>query len=112
MKLTDSQAAGKSFQHGKTEFNLTASSTRAATLLLLSSEMAHDVRGIVARLGLEAKQRSAVEAKASEYVRIATARLGAGGLGQVRQLPPLPPRQLTTVLNRHAQISYSGLCAT
>ncbi|KAI3435711.1 hypothetical protein D9Q98_001769 [Chlorella vulgaris] len=44
--------------------------------------MAHDVRGIVARLGLEAKQRSAVEAKASEYVRIATARLGAGGLGQ------------------------------
>jgi hypothetical protein len=54
-----------------------------AAIDLLGSGMA-DVRSLLQRLALEPKHRPAVEAKANEYVRVATARLGSGGLGQVK----------------------------
>jgi hypothetical protein len=41
-----------------------------------------DVRGLVKRLALGARS-SQVEAKAFEYVRVATARLGTDALGNV-----------------------------
>lgn len=42
-----------------------------------------DTGHIVRKLGLEAAKAASVQGKASEYVRLATSRLGQGGLGQV-----------------------------
>lgn len=45
-----------------------------------------DTSHIVRKLGLEASKVASVQGKAAEYVRLATARLGSGGLGQVGAL--------------------------
>lgn len=42
-----------------------------------------DTGHIVRKLGLEAAKVASVQGKATEFVRLATARLGHGGLGQV-----------------------------
>ena len=51
-----------------------------------------EIESLVRRLGMQGKAAATVRDKASEYARLATARLGHGGLGQVRHpLPPPPP---------------------